>query len=116
MIEVCIQTDIFEKEEIKALSTKDISVEKILTMSFSPESFIMILMECGRNIGYNVIYDSLKYIVFTISNKLNEKKMSKKSGRIEINNGDRHCVFEMDFPISEESFKEISLEALKRIY
>lgn len=116
MIEVYVQTDLLEKEEIIELSTKDISADKIVTMGFSPEALIMILMECGQNIGYNAIYDSLKYIVVTISNKLNQKEISKKMGRIVIDNGDRHCEIEMDFPISEETFKEISLEAIKRTF
>lgn len=119
MLEVYVQTDILEKEEIRALSNKEISVDKLVTMGFIPEEFILVIMECSQNIKWNLVYDSLKYVALSISNKLKEKKIpktTKTNGKIIVGNGNKSCTIEINYPISEETFKELALEAIRGIY
>lgn len=116
MLEVYIQTDILEKEEIRALSNEEISVDKLVTMGFLPEEFILVFIECVQTITYNTVYDSLKYVKLSIENKLREKKLPKRKLKIVIDNGIKSCTIETDCPISEETFKELSLETIRGIF
>lgn len=98
------------------MSTKEIKVHKLVIIGLLPQTLIMLAIDCGNNIGYNAIYDSLKYIVLTISSKLKVKNISNIKGPITIGNGDRHCNIEIDYPMTEETFIDISIEAIRGVF
>lgn len=115
MIEIYVQGDLFTNDELDVLTSDQYRFKKLETLGFSPELVIMALIECGQNVGYNAVYDTIKYIISLISNKCSQKKnanVKKTRTIIDITHGEKRFRIDTQVPLSEDSIVEISKKAL----
>lgn len=118
MINVYIQKNLFTKDELDALSTEQYQFGEIETLGFAPEQYIMVFIECARNIGYNALYDAIKYVITSISNRFVHKKsdMERIPTIIDVKCGEDQFHLDTQVPLSEEAIREISKEVSAKVF
>lgn len=78
--------------------------------SFLPEEIVFVIIQIAQNIGYNAIYDSLKFVVSKVIN-LTESKIKNNDTKIEFQYNDNKASFSCNFTLAQEQKNEI-IEAI----
>lgn len=77
---------------------------------FLPEEIVFVIIQIAQNIGYNAIYDSLKFVVSKVIN-LTESKIKNNDTKIEFQYNDNKASFSCNFTLAQEQKNEI-IEAI----
>ena len=77
---------------------------------FLPEEIVFVIIQIAQNIGYNAIYDSLKFVVSKVIN-LTESKNKNNDTKIEFQYNDNKASFSCNFTLAQEQKNEI-IEAI----
>ena len=119
---VTINTDLLNNEDVRSINqdTKEFEVEfQILeTNNFLPSGLILILIEIAQNVGYNAIYDIIKYSLFkvfsAISKKQNKEGIQSKT-KISISIDKKNFSLNCNFPLSEEQQEKLINTAIEKL-
>jgi hypothetical protein len=82
--------------------------------SFLPEEIVFVIIQIAQNIGYNAIYDSLKFVVSKVIN-LTESKIKNNYTKIEFQYNDNKASFSCNFTLAQEQKNEIIETILEKM-
>ncbi len=119
---VTLNTDLLTQDDICNINNKtsnyDIEFDLLETNDFAPSGIILILIEIAQNVGYNAIYDILKYsllnLTTTISEKTNKKGFSIKT-KIKISIDKKKFSLSCNFPLSESQQEALVAAAIQKL-
>lgn len=97
-------------EQLNANNEHGIVFSSLDEDSFLPEEIVFVIIQIAQNIGYNAIYDSLKFVVSKVIN-LTESKNKNNYTKIEFQYNDNKASFSCNFTLAQEQKNEI-IEAI----
>lgn len=119
---VTINTDLMNQDDIYTInqnaSDNDIEFQLLETNDFAPSELILVLIDIAQNVGYNAIYDIVKYsllnLTTTISEKTNKKGFSIKT-KIKISIDKKKFSLSCNFPLSESQQEALVAAAIQKL-
>lgn len=99
-----------ELEQMNANNEHGIVFSSLDEDSFLPEEIVFVIIQIAQNIGYNAIYDSLKFVVSKVIN-LTESKIKNNDTKIEFQYNENKASFNCNFTLTQEQKNEI-IEAI----
>jgi len=133
--EIIINTNLLSDNDISFFNNDnniyDIEYFFVKTNNFASSDVIIVLIELAKNIGFNAIYDIIKFgltkIVIRISKNVelgllgntarsnNTDNISTTSKRFEIAYDDKKVSFECNFPLSSNQVDKIVDAAIEKL-
>lgn len=99
-----------ELEQMNANNEHGIVFGSLDEDSFLLEEIVFVIIQIAQNIGYNAIYDSLKFVVSKVIN-LTESKIKNNDTKIEFQYNENKASFNCNFTLAQEQKNEI-IEAI----
>lgn len=99
-----------ELEQMNANNEHGIVFSSLDEDGFLPEEIVFVIIQIAQNIGYNAIYDSLKFVVSKVIN-LTESKFKNNDTKIEFQYNENKASFNCNFTLAQEQKNEI-IEAI----
>ena len=97
-------------EQLNANNEHGIVFSSLDEDGFLPEEIVFVIIQIAQNIGYNAIYDSLKFVVSKVIN-LTESKIKNNDTKIEFQYNENKASFNCNFTLAQEQKNEI-IEAI----
>ena len=119
---VTLNTDLLNQDDICNINHKtsnhDIEFDLLETNDFAPSGAILILIEIAQNVGYNAVYDILKYCLLnltsTISEKINQTDYPRKT-EMKISINGMKFALSCNFPLSESQQEALVAAAIQKL-
>ena len=118
---VTVNTDLLDVQDMKRCNKKvnefDIEFQILETNNFLSSGLILILIEIAQNVGYNAIYDILKYSLFSvisvISDKAHKNDLHSKS-KITISINNNTFSLNCNFPLTDSQKEKVIDAAIEK--
>lgn len=114
--ELIIDSSLLTENDMMLLNNgeEEIRFSKTDTNDFFPPEVILVLIEIGRNIGYNAVYDAVKYALGKLVAVFAGKKR-KAETKMEIACGDKRYSVSFNFELTEEQKDKLVDAAAKKL-
>lgn len=114
---VMIDSGLIDKEDIIILNaqSKDIHYDFIEKNNFLPSEPILIFVELVQNMGYNVAYDTLKYVLLKVISLMMNKKESDADIQFEISCNNKRFSLKGKTTLTEQQMDKLVDAAAKAL-
>lgn len=118
---VTINTDLLNSQDMNNCNQEadgyDVEFQVLETNSFLPSGLILVLIETAQNVGYNALYDLLKYSLFKLLSVISDKTSkigSEQKTKITISIDKKKFSINCSFPLSESQQEKIIDAAVEK--
>ena len=118
---VTINTDLLNSQDMNNCNQEadgyDVEFQVLETNSFLPSGLILVLIETAQNVGYNALYDLLKYSLFRLLSVISDKTSkigSEQKTKITISIEKKKFSINCSFPLSESQQEKIIDAAVEK--
>lgn len=118
---VTINTDLLNSQDMNNCNQEadgyDVEFQVLETNSFLPSGLILVLIETAQNVGYNALYDLLKYSLFRLLSVISDKTSkigSEQKTKITISIDKKKFSINCSFPLSESQQEKIIDAAVEK--